>query len=415
MASTKDMPNENEGPAILGATLTVALMALVTLVIRLYVRMVMIRNVGWDDYTMIVAMCMVIAGVGVIIPEVQLGAGRHIQHISPEDFMEAYKLNYVTQPIFLFAICIVKESIGFFLLRVAVTPFYRRLIIGIMIFMGLYTFGCFLTIVLQCTNLAVLWDRTAKGTCWGKTTLAALSYTNVALNITTDLLFAIIPVPMLWNVQMNIRQKSSIIGILSLGIFATAAAVVKISYLPNYGKTGDWLWDSRNITIWTVVECCIGIVAGNLPCMKPLFRTVLGSTYGRGSRNRGTPKYLSRPYGAGTGHGGSKNYNSLASHSMKGGPYRSEESHMMTKIAAKDRSVSRSSSRDDSPRKNSAESVAWLNDQSLAKLGGITKTTDVNVFHEHHSARSAGPSDIEERMRPEQKEAHMCFVIVLRY
>jgi len=85
--------------------------------------------------------------------------------------------------------------------------------------MGLYTLGCFFTVVFQCTNLAVQWDRNAKGTCWGVRTLKALSYTNVAFNILTDLLFAIfIPIPMFWSVQMNRRKKSLVIGILSLGI-----------------------------------------------------------------------------------------------------------------------------------------------------------------------------------------------------
>jgi hypothetical protein len=33
---------------------------------------------------------------------------------------------------------------------------------------------------------------------------------------------------------------------------ACAAATVKLSFLVNYGKTGDFLWDSANLTIWTV-------------------------------------------------------------------------------------------------------------------------------------------------------------------
>lgn len=57
---------------------------------------------------------------------------------------------------------------------------------------------------------------------------------------------------------MNGRQKASLICILGLGIFASAAALVKLTYLTNYGRTGDWLWDSRNLTIWTVIECNIG-------------------------------------------------------------------------------------------------------------------------------------------------------------
>jgi hypothetical protein len=41
-------PNENQGPTILGATMTVTIAALITMIARLYVRIRMIRNVGWD-------------------------------------------------------------------------------------------------------------------------------------------------------------------------------------------------------------------------------------------------------------------------------------------------------------------------------------------------------------------------------
>ncbi|KAF2476493.1 uncharacterized protein BDR25DRAFT_375408 [Lindgomyces ingoldianus] len=398
--------NEDGGPVILGSTLTVTIFALVTMTARLLVKWKMIRNVGWDVRSP-EQFDGCVVGQAVIIPEVYFGAGRHIDHIAPAGFQVAFKLNFVTQPIYLVALCLVKLSIGYFLLRLAVTTFYRRAIIFIMTFMGLYTTACFLTIILQCTNLAVLWDPTVKGTCWGVTTLKALSYTNVALNITTDLLFAvIIPIPMLWSVQMNFRQKMSLIGILGLGVLATAGALVKISYLPNYGKTGDWLWDSRNITIWTVIECNIGIIAGNLPCLKPLFRTILSSTYGRGSCNT-TPKYISRPYGSGTrNHHSAKAYNSLVSSKGPDDDFRpyggGDEAVMMTNITAKERHGSNGSVRDESSRKNSADSVAWPDDNPAGKMGGIMKTTEVNISKTERQAE-----DFDDPMRQESKDAHI--------
>jgi hypothetical protein len=110
----------------------------------------------------------------------------------------------------------------------------------------------------------------------------------VALNILTDLCFAVfIPGPMLWNLNVNTRTRISLLFSLGLGCFACAAAFIKIGSLVNYGKEGDWLWDSRDITIWTVVECNTGIVAGNLPTLRPIFRRILGSTLGYGSRSNG--------------------------------------------------------------------------------------------------------------------------------
>ena len=41
-------PYENQGPTILGATLTVTILAVATTIARLYVRIRMIRNIGWD-------------------------------------------------------------------------------------------------------------------------------------------------------------------------------------------------------------------------------------------------------------------------------------------------------------------------------------------------------------------------------
>jgi hypothetical protein len=214
---------------------------------------------------------------------------------------------------------------------------------------------------------------------------------------------------MLWNVQMNRRQKASVVGILGLGIFATAAALVKVSYLPNYGKTGDWLWDSRNITMWTVIECNIGIIAGNLPCLKPLFRTVLGSTYGRGSRQRSNSKPISRPYGPGSGHRSAPKdtYNSLGSGKSNGrplSPYAAYEEHILTKMEArktsadKSRSNSMISARDERSTGNrSADSIELLEEQpkTWGKLGGILKTTEVSQERD------------EESLKPERKTKHM--------
>jgi hypothetical protein len=67
-----------------------------------------------------------------VILSVHYGAGRHIDDLKPADFEEGFKLNFITQPLYLWAICLAKVSIGFFLLRVAVTHFYRRIIMGIM-------------------------------------------------------------------------------------------------------------------------------------------------------------------------------------------------------------------------------------------------------------------------------------------
>jgi len=214
---------------------------------------------------------------------------------------------------------------------------------------------------------------------------------------------------------MNRRHKASLICILGLGTFATAAALVKLSYLPTYGRSGDLLWDSRNLTMWTVTECNVGIIAGNLPCLKPLFRSILVSTYGSGSRKNTQPKYFSNPYASGSKQRSvGKSYGPLSSdRATDGGPlhYREGgETYILTTIDAtrnKEGTADRSASFEQSSPgldRSSSESIARLNTKAHAPgtRGNITVTTKVDVTESVHSTE--GFENARMHDQPQAKE-----------
>ncbi|KAF4171500.1 hypothetical protein CNMCM8694_004036 [Aspergillus lentulus] len=277
------LPDENRGPVILAATSIVTISALLTVLARMYVRVFMIRNVGADDYTMALTMVLSLTGWAIIIPEVVYGAGRHTAYVM-DTAVKANQLNFATQGIYMWAIGFVKVSIGLFLLRFAPRRGYRVFIwaiIGLSVIAGLKCAAdC-------CSVHVVIYDDLL-----------------LPLNILTDLIFAILPAFMLRHLQVNRRVKASLVCILGLGIFACAAAFVKLSILPNYGRTGDFLWDYTDLTIWVVVECNTGIIAGSLPTLKPLFKQVLGSYGSQGSHSHyhSHSRSRTRNYSRGTRH-----------------------------------------------------------------------------------------------------------------
>ncbi|KAI5863698.1 hypothetical protein GGS23DRAFT_565004 [Durotheca rogersii] len=300
-----DQPDESQGPRILGAVLSLTSAALVVVCARFYVRMRMVRMVGVDDYIILVAMILSLVGMSIVIVQVHYGAGRHAAYLDPEVNRFGLKLNFISQPIYLWAIPMVKISVGFFLLRISPSMIYRRILQGTMVFLVAYTMVCFITLLLQCQNLAIIWDNRVVTTCWTQKTLQGLSYANATVNIATDVFFAVLPIPMLWKVQINSRTKASLVCILSLGLFACAASIVKTSFISSYGITGDFLWDSANLTIWIAAETNTGIIAASLPCLKPMFKNLLKSSLRYGSSQRKDTYHL-RSYGHGTGPKGSK-------------------------------------------------------------------------------------------------------------
>jgi hypothetical protein len=98
--------------------------ALILVLARFYVRIFIIRNVGWDDYTMALTMLLSLCGFAIIVPEVKYGAGRHTVYVE-HTASKAMHLNFATQGIYLWAIGLVKVSIGLFLLRFAPQKGYK--------------------------------------------------------------------------------------------------------------------------------------------------------------------------------------------------------------------------------------------------------------------------------------------------
>lgn len=95
----------------------------------------MVKHLGLDDYTIMAAMAVMFAEMMVIIPQVRLGAGRHVQYIEPEsNIVKGLHLNFVTQPLCLVALCLAKVSVGFLLLRITPSTRYTYFIWGAIIF-----------------------------------------------------------------------------------------------------------------------------------------------------------------------------------------------------------------------------------------------------------------------------------------
>lgn len=79
-----------------------------------------------------------------VILQVDNGGGRHIGDVNPVMYSNGLHFNFITQPIYLWAICIVKMSVGLALLRIASEKKFKVAIYSVMGFMLVYTFGCFL-------------------------------------------------------------------------------------------------------------------------------------------------------------------------------------------------------------------------------------------------------------------------------
>lgn len=134
-ASAAPTDDYDRGPQILAICGAMVGLALLLVGLRLLVRVRIVRTtLGWDDYFMMAAALVLLAEMIVIVPEVQYGAGRHVQFIEPaSNIVTGLHLNFVTQPLCLIALCFTKISVGLFLLRLTSSGGFGRFIWAVIV------------------------------------------------------------------------------------------------------------------------------------------------------------------------------------------------------------------------------------------------------------------------------------------
>ncbi|RDL36492.1 uncharacterized protein BP5553_05844 [Venustampulla echinocandica] len=274
--------NESHGQMILGITGFFTAFACMAVLLRMYVRVVMLKRMGADDYVMIVAMLCSFTVFVFFVVEVNLGVGQHFgnPHFM-SNFTEIVHWSYHHGWILVVGISSVKISVGIFLIRLVQKKWYKRCIIAWIVFLVIFTVACVGTLIFQCIPIRAAWDfmlRLDPNTkCYSIDVFRSIGLFNGAINIFTDFVFATLPIPVILPLKIDMRSKISLVCILSLGYFACAAAIVKEQLLSNFFENIDNYFNNA-FNIWNDVELNVAILAACLPALRPLVASFLDTT-----------------------------------------------------------------------------------------------------------------------------------------
>ncbi|KAL2851223.1 hypothetical protein BJX68DRAFT_69434 [Aspergillus pseudodeflectus] len=299
-ADSADIDYSSNAPKILAITGTLTGLSCLLVVLRCYVRIFVLRRFYIEDYIMVFCGICCLGVQACFVGESHVGMGLWSAAIEAKNY--GGKLSqwiWWHSLIVVLGISLVKISLGFFLLRfTAQKKWLKWFIIGSIIFLTLFTIASLGTLIFQCLPVRAAWDfqlRFEKGTkCFSVETYLSIGRFNASINIITDFLYATLPVFMFYNVQVNRRTKASLMGILGLGYFACGAAIVKAVLQGRvFGQTE--LYRENTYHIWNYVELAVGVIAACFPTIKPLVKSIIGSTrsltsYGR-TRKRTNEAY----------------------------------------------------------------------------------------------------------------------------
>ncbi|KAL1798660.1 hypothetical protein ACET3X_002697 [Alternaria dauci] len=284
---------ENQAGRLLAVEGSLFALSTTAVLMRFYVRVFMLKTFGWDDVMMAIALALSCSTLGLFLKVIDLGLGKHAEAFPLENIFPFFKVMYFYSILIISAYSFIKLSIGFFLLRLADRTKWRPFLISMLVFIAAFTIGSTFAIIFQCIPVQAGWDynlRPPMGTakCYDANIFKNVGVFNSSVNIATDLLFALIPIPMVWKLQVTIQTRIGLAVILSLGLFASAVAIYKTPMQYNFFKIMDWSGEGAWYYIWQQVELHVGIIAACLPAMKPLFADFFGQVRSLATKGRTT-------------------------------------------------------------------------------------------------------------------------------
>ncbi|KAF2151663.1 hypothetical protein K461DRAFT_294564 [Myriangium duriaei CBS 260.36] len=262
---------QNRAPSILTFLGVIGMVALIITCLRLYVRQCMLKYVGADDIVMAGAMICGIAIYVCFIGESKWGLGRHVSALTPEMMYNFSHWTFYHNLLILAGICLAKVSICLLLIRLVKHRGYVYFLWGLLIFMSAYHIACEFTIIFACIPTSAQWDPKAKvgAKCFSLETFSALGLANTSINMATDILLAILPIPVIMGMQLNGRTKLALCVVMLLGFIAVGAGGVKLNAQITFLSDNDKLWRDK-FPIWAAVELYFAIIAASLPTLRPL-------------------------------------------------------------------------------------------------------------------------------------------------
>ncbi|KAI1617482.1 hypothetical protein EDD37DRAFT_222699 [Exophiala viscosa] len=273
---------QSRGPALEYVCIIFAAVGTATVTARIYSRLFITKAPGFDDLLIVLALLFLIAlSVLVAIGNRVYFIGRHVWDIPIETFVGSRLNIWVSLWCFVAASTLIKVSVLLFYRRLSV-KFSRAFLIATWVGIAynvLYLVSFALGILLLYDPIHAYWKSFdpvwAATHHWHNGAEGVAVPASAAFSVLGDLYSTLLPLILVYNLDLPIRQKMALYVLFALGFMAVAAGLVRTVLLYRLLNVDyDFSWQLWVTWIWSLLELYLGLFAASAPGLKPFFRRI---------------------------------------------------------------------------------------------------------------------------------------------
>ncbi|KAJ5652021.1 hypothetical protein N7507_009447 [Penicillium longicatenatum] len=242
------------------------ILAALVVSIRLWTRFKLVRSPGLDDLFIFAALLCSFAFYGFILVERHYGLGIAKQQLPDDVITNQLHYLWLSVPFYNLSLILSKLSALFLFIRIFRTkPFLLATYItmGFLIVAGLWMV---LSGFIFCIPISDFWRASPSSTkhCLPK---GPVWYSNAAMQIFSDIVIMILPMPLLYKLQLPRQQKIGIMLVFGVGIFVIATSSARLYQLSTMVNGHDFTKKNAEAAVWSSLESNVSIICA---CMAPL-------------------------------------------------------------------------------------------------------------------------------------------------
>ena len=199
------------------------------------------------------------------------------------------------------AINLVKCCILLLYLRLFhVVRWFRLSCWGLLTVVALYCTASIAATIFQCRPVIRAFDKDTPGNCIDT---AKFWFANAGFSIATDIIILLLPMPLVWKLEVPRMQKAALVGVFTVGIFVVVTSCLRVTTLDLFATSPDNTYNIDNV-MWTIIEPNVAVICSCLPILRTL---VVKFIPGLRSKSKSSGRYGtngSMPGSHATGTGG---------------------------------------------------------------------------------------------------------------
>ncbi|KAI0401466.1 integral membrane protein [Xylaria palmicola] len=274
------MASNSMGAGLLSLAWLLSIVSSGVIGLRLWIRYrVRRQKVTLDDLCLLVTYGLGITTTVMVTVAVSWGLGRHIATFAdtPQHAIYAIKWTFLAEGPAIFSVGISRISYAILLLSITPPSVWRRnLLWTIIVVQFIGDIAAVTVTYAQCRPLDAYWDHRVAGDCWPPTVQQYIGFTQSSIRSAVDVILALYPANLFWNLKMEKKQKLYLSCIMGLGVFASVASIAKTISFQSFTQTQDLTFALSQIAYWWAVEVNLVLVVVSIPVLSPLIRPANG-------------------------------------------------------------------------------------------------------------------------------------------